>query len=270
MSNGTNGAPIWTDTRLQTLTDLVVNEIKPIRKVRPLLPLFGTGTGLQSTVPNHQISLGPPISIPPGNPPLTTVRLSIEFKVFKPQFDQEYTIEEVARRSALNMAFVEDAVILLGGAGAAAKFAATKLQVTDEDSTLPTAAGLLPQRPPTVKKAIVQSILDGMQTLRQQNQHGEFCVILSPDLHKEAYEPIPGTAIPAIGPILPQLKENGVAWSDALDSKTAVIFSTAGVDLAIPEDTHVELRKVEGDAFLAVTQQFLLRINDPTAIVGLK
>ena len=109
---------------------------------------------------------------------------------------------------------------------------------------------------------VFDSIREALEELQRNRQHGPHCVVVSPDLHREAI---------TLDPILPQLREHGFRFSEAAPRRTGVAFSLGGgaLDMAIPWDSHVECRKVEGDATFVVVQQFRLRINDTRAVVPL-
>src|SRR5580658_884667 len=112
-------------------------------------------------------------------------------------------------------------------------------------------------KPIPAKRDITDSIREGLEALQKNQQHGPYCVIVSPDLHREAITPFGTSTTPRINPILPELRESGFRFSEAAPARTGVIFSLGGaaVDLPIPWDAHVECRKVEGDATFAVVQQ---------------
>src|SRR5207249_820109 len=148
------------------------------------------------------------------------------------------------------------------------------LPATDESGTLGNQASLLTTiRPRAIAAgtAVDQSILAAIANLRAKGHFGPYCVVLSPDLHRDACSPIAGTAVPVIAPILPQLRQDGVQFSLSLPARSGVVFSVgkAVIDLVIPWDLHVECRDIQGDATFVVIEQFRLRINDANAALTL-
>src|SRR5262249_8570134 len=115
------------------------------------------------------------------------------------------------------------------------------------------------------------SILGALATLRGRGHFGPYCVVLSTDLHQAAFTPVANTGIPLIGPILGQLRPDGVQFSHCLPAGPGVVFSTGrvAIDLVIPWDLHVECQTVAGNVTFLVIEQFRLRINDRNATVAL-
>ena len=131
-----------------------------------------------------------------------------------------------------------------------------------------------------IKTDVVTSILNGLTQLRtkvkdQPGQHGDYTVILSPNLHQEASTPLSEAGgLMAIEPILGQLRDSKLLPpSDVLTGRTGVILSLGGavVELVITADAHVVRQPDQGAAAIfMVTEQFRLRVNDPDAIVVLE
>jgi uncharacterized linocin/CFP29 family protein len=240
-----------------------------IRLEPPLIPIVPGRSSYESTVQSFRLESGNSRRIQPSKT-LAPVRISVPFVLAQQQFGDEVLSARLPLRPASDLAFAED-VILLHGRRAAEIFAESKLDVVDEDETLGQQEGLFVEKPEKIKegKSIVDSILEGIQKLQSGNQRRPYCVILSPDLHREAMTPEFGLA--RIAPILPELREGGLRFSEAAPDRTGVIFSLGGaaIDLAIPWDAHVEFRKVEGDASFVVVEQFCLRINDQRAVATL-
>jgi uncharacterized linocin/CFP29 family protein len=246
-------------------------QIGRIRMDPPLIPIVPGKSSYESTVQSFKLAPGNPLRIQPSNT-LAPVKISLPFVLAQQQFDDQVLAGRLPLRPASDLAFAEDA-ILLHGSSAVDIFKKLNFDIGDEDKTLDQQEGLFkePPKPIAKEKSIVDSILEGLQKLQSNQQHGPYCVILSPDLHREAMTPIGDSGMARIAPILPQLREGGVRFSEAAPERTGVIFSLGGaaVDMPIPWDAHVECRKVEGDATFVVVEQFRLRINDPRAVATL-
>jgi uncharacterized linocin/CFP29 family protein len=240
-----------------------------IRKDPPLIPIVPGGSQYADVVQSFKVIARSPLSIKPSAK-LAPIRISVAFQLAQQQFADETIAAQAAMQPAMDLAFIEDAIILHGS-----RATDYSKDFTDEDETLDDQIGLFLENPKPIKdgKSIVESILEGMTTLRdaQHQQHGPYCVVVSPDLHQEAMTPIGDSAFPQIAPILPQLRGDGFRYSEAAPKRTGVIFSLGGgaLDLPIPWDAHVEFRSVEGPAIFVVVEQFRLRINDPRAVVTL-
>ena len=245
-------------------------QIGRLRVDPPLIPIVPGKSSYESTVQSYKLAPGKPLRIQPSNT-LAPVKISLSFVLAQQQFGDEVLAGRLPLRPASDLAFAED-VILLHGSRAGEIFKKLDLEIIDEDKTLDQQEGLFKEIIPIAKeKSVVDIILEGLQKLQSSQQHGPYCVILSPDLHREAMTPLGDSGLARIAPILPQLREGGLRFSEAAPERTGVIFSLGGaaLDLPIPWDAHVECRKVEGDATFVVVEQFRLRINDPRAIATL-
>jgi len=268
MSNGTYDLK-WGQDLATRITPQIKSEVGRIRANPPLVPIVPGKSNYEDVVQSFQVT-GSPISIKPSTK-LAPVKISLDFLLAQQQFADEVLAARLALRPASDLAFAEDTIIL-HGKRAAGIFAAMRLGIKDENITLGEQEGLFrgEQEPAQIRpnKSIVDSVLEGIERLRTNQQHGPYCVVVSPDLHREAMTPKGNSGMALIAPILPQLREDGFRFSEAATERTGVIFSlgSAAVDLPIPWDAHVECRTVEGDATFVVVEQFRLRINDPRAV----
>jgi uncharacterized linocin/CFP29 family protein len=225
----------------------------------------------EDVVQDLAVIAGPALRIKPSAK-LAPVKISSAFLLAQQQFTDEGLAGRLALRPASHLAFAEDAIILHGRR---ATITVAALPIIDENTTLGEQGDGLFQGPPPqipLEKSIRESILQGLERLQGARHYGPYCVIVSPDLHREAMTPLDGSSTPCIAPILPHLREDGFRFSDAATPRTGVIFSLGGaaVDLPIPWDAHVECRTVAGDATFVVVEQFRLRINDPRAVTSLR
>jgi uncharacterized linocin/CFP29 family protein len=238
----------------------------------PLVPIVPGKSQYEDVVQSFRVIVGSPLSIKPSTK-LAPIKISVAFQLAQQQFADEAIAVQAAMQPAMDLAFIEDAIILHGKR--ASEFFEGSPQIKDEDETLDDQIGLFLDSPKAIAdgKSIVESILEGLTALRdaKHQQHGPYCVVVSPDLHQEAMTPLGESAFPQIAPILPQLRVDGFRYSEAAPKRTGVIFSLGGgaLDLPVLWDAHVEFRSVEGPAIFVVAEQFRLRINDPRAVVTL-
>jgi hypothetical protein len=177
-------------------------------------------------------------------------------------------------RAAADIAQAEDAVILLGPR--AIPLLRDLLHVTFEESEFEHLEGLL-QGPDVVKLSILDSILAARKALQDNGQYGEYYVVVSSELYREAYRPLGrgGTADAPIYQIWPLLAKDGFLYSDALREKRGVMFSlTRGtISLSVPMDIWVDpslSNDPEGRPRYKIGEQFRLVIDDPRARVDLE
>lgn len=112
----------------------------------------------------------------------------------------------------------------------------------------------------------------GIERLQKSNHHGEYCVIVAPDLYQKAFAPRNNTLDAPIYEIRPLLREGGFLYSHAVPKGSGIIFSLGGntIDMAVPVDITVEPSVEEkGTATLRVVEQFRLRVNDRSSAVAL-
>jgi uncharacterized linocin/CFP29 family protein len=268
MGNGTYDLK-WGHDLAARITPQTKTEIGRLRKSPPLIPIVPGSSQYEDVVPDYTVTLGPPLSIKPSRK-LALVKISSEFLLAQQQFSDEALAARLALHPASDLAYAEDAILLHG---ARASGVLKKLNICDEDATLDEQVGLFRSDPKPLPKdkSIMSSIREGLEYLQTQQQHGPYCVVVSPDLHREAITPSGTGTTPQIAPVLPELRESGFRFSEAAAPRTGVIFSLGGgaIDLCVTFDSHIECRKVEGDATFVVVEQFRLRINDARAVVTL-
>lgn len=265
MANGKNNFN-WSPDRWKRINTVVHDEASKIRIARRVLPLFGDSNGFKDSVVGHQVSDGPLLSIRAGQT-LVPVEVSMNFQLAPEQVDDEQTAMALAIRASYLLTLAEDAVVLHGHR---ARDFLTQMHVSARN--LDQQTGLLGEHQQSVDQPILESVLEGIKRLRDRNHHGEYCVIVSPDLYQEAFKPRTNTLDAPIYEIRPLFKDNGFLYSPAAQEKTGVIFSSGGhtIDITVPVNATVELTDEEqGMAFLRVVAQFRLRVNDPSAAVAL-
>jgi hypothetical protein len=260
----------WGQELASRISGQIKSEIGRIRANPPLIPIVPGSSQYEDVVQSYRVDVGPPFSIKP-NSKLTPIKFSSRFLLAQQQFPDELLATRLALRPASDLAFAEDA-ILLHGKRAVQRLAG--LNIVDENGTISEQEGLFDSKPTPIpaNKDVFESIREALELLQKNQQHGPYCVIVSPDLHREAITPVGTGTTPRINPILPQLREHGFRFSEAADPRTGVAFSLGGgaLDIAIPYDAHVECRKVEGDATFVVIEQLRLRVNDRRAVVPLQ
>lgn len=271
----------WGQELAEKISKQINTEIGRIRADPPLIPVVLTPSRYEDVVQSYRIAAPPPPAVVPGAPPvlhiksigsrnskLSPIKISSHFVVAQHQLSDEALAARLAVRCARDLSNAEDDIILHG------RNARLGVNVEDESDTLIEQDGLFPAAPVAIaaRTKVIDSILAALQTLQTNNHYGPYCVIVSPDLHREALTPSGASATPPIDPILPQLRPRGFRWSQMLTTpRTGVAFSLGGgaLDMPVLWDAHVECRNVEGRAAFVVVEQFRLRINDPTAVVPL-
>src|SRR5262245_4985700 len=165
---------------------------------------------------------------------LVPAKIWVNFELSPEQYNDENTAAALATKAAYKLALAEDFVILLGDA---AETILDKLNVTHQ--YLSAQPALFRDRR-VVKKPILESIVEGIERLREKNHHVEYCAIVSPDLYREAFAPRQSTIDAPIYEIRPLLKENGFTYSPALPDNSGVVFSLGGrtIDMAVPVDAR--------------------------------
>src|SRR5829696_4955792 len=181
MEHDRNNHLAWSEDRWQRINTLVHDEAARIRAARRVLTLFGESGAYVDSVVGHQVDPGPPLRIRAGQN-LVPVEISVEFQLSPEQFNDEQTAMALATRAAYIVALAEDAVLLRG-----AQADLESLNVTGRN--LDQQIGLFDGDSQEVQKPILESILEGIKRLRTRNHHGEYCVIVAPDLYQEAFAP---------------------------------------------------------------------------------
>jgi uncharacterized linocin/CFP29 family protein len=259
----------WGHDLAMLISGQIKTEIGRIRSNPPLIPIVPGGSRYEDVVQSYRIDVGPPFTIRP-NSKLAPIRISSRFVLAQQQFSDQLLATRLALRPASDLAFAEDAILLHGSRAAPTL---KDLHIEDENGTLGEQDGLFENKATALPagRDVFESIREALEALQKNKQHGPYCVVVSPDLHREAITPVGTGTTPRINPILPQLREHGFRISEAATPRTGVAFSLGGaaLDMAVLWDSHVECRKVEGDATFVVVQQFRLRINDRRAVVAL-
>lgn len=253
------------------MTALAQAQANTLRVARRAIPPI-VGQGFSDSVPGHRVTKGSNLSVRP-NQHLQPLQISRRFFLHREQSADSLTINALISFAAADIAQAEDAVILLG------RDAEPLLQKLDIELIDPAALhaqeGLCKHHQQKVAKPILESVLEGIKTLREQGQSGDYYVIVSPDLFEEAHTNRHTPLDAPIYQIQPLLAANGFLYSEALSEKVGVIFSLARntISLAVPMDTFVDTslpNDSEGRPRFAVTEQIRLVIDDPDARVELK
>jgi uncharacterized linocin/CFP29 family protein len=287
MPNGRNNFG-WSDETRQRINTVIHDESARARIARRVLPLFGNATGFVDRVPGHQLrppAAGQPLSLR-GNQSLAPVEISVDFTLAPEEFGDEQAAMALATRAAYQLALAEDRIVLLGADAAPLLLAANvrernlneqkglfrsamETAAMRAQAPAPAAGAPPPQLP--AGTTILDGILNAIAELRQRDHHGEYGAIVSPNLHREAFQTPARRREAFIYEIRSLLREGSFQYSSAATGRTGVIFSLGGhtVDMAVPVDASVELVNEERGALLRVVEQFRLRINDPTAVVAL-
>jgi uncharacterized linocin/CFP29 family protein len=278
--NGNNNQFDWTEARWTSINNSIHAEAAALRKSRRdegfhltdsgrLFMLNGPQDGnYVDSVTGYEVdSKNPkkPLWMRSGQN-LVPIKIWADFQLSKQQYDDGPVAEVLASKASYRLALGEDNIILFG---AAAKAKLDALGVHYDEYLNDQPKLFTPGK--SVKEPILNAIIEGIEQLRDNNHHGEYCAIVAPDLYREAFAPRKEAMDAPIYEIRPLLKKHGFTYSPALESKTGVIFSLGGhtLDMAVPVDARAELVDEKDVAVLQVVEQIRLRVNDKTAVVTL-
>jgi uncharacterized linocin/CFP29 family protein len=123
-------------------------------------------------------------------------------------------------------------------------------------------------RGPAVFEAVVQAVLD----LERAGWMKPFAVVLGADLFRDIHAPMPGSMVLPRDSI-PPFTDGPLLRSGCLAPTTGIVTSLQGnpVEIVVPADISVRYLQadLDGGHVFRVSQRFLLRIKDATAIVRL-
>jgi len=263
----------WTDEHESRLNAVAHDQAQPLRVGRRVLKLVGPqGDRYVDAVLGHRVDRNQSLSIQP-NQQLRPLQISRHFQLFHEQGNKDGSLDTLVQFAAADLALAEDAVVLLGAdAGPFLK----KLYVElDNPPDLEKQEGLFDKDQKEVAKPILDSILEGIEQLQQRGQFGDYFVIVSPALYREAYTNRQNPVDAPIYQITPLLREkDGFLFSEAAEGKRGVICSGSRgtINLAVPVDLHVENLPPDekGQPQLRAAQQFRLVIDDRDAREALK
>jgi hypothetical protein len=204
---------------------------------------------------------------------LQPLQISRHFFLHKEQAADSLAVNALISFAAADIAQAEDAVILLG-AEAAPLLERLHIDLNDPEE-LRAQQGLFHHQQAQVARPILESVLEGIKTLRERGQSGDCYVVVSPELFEEAHTNRHAPFDAPIYQIQPLLASDGFLYSEAAPARTGVIFSLARntISLAVPMDTFVDTslpNDSEGRPRFAVAEQIRLVIDDPEARAELR
>jgi uncharacterized linocin/CFP29 family protein len=253
------------------LNSIARNQANKLRFVRQAIPPTDMPQGYVDSVAGHRVQRNNALSIRP-NQHLQPLQMSRHFFLHKEQTGDIEVLTTAIEFAAADIAQAEDAVLLLGSG--AKEFLAGLHVKLDNPEELRAQEGLFDHEVGKVTKPILDSITEGIQTLQQKGQAGDYYVIVSPDLYREAYTNRETPMDAPIYQIQPLLAKDGFLYSEAAPAKTGVIFSLARntIKVAVPMDAYVEQLPDDenGRPRYRVAEQFRLVIDDPDARTSLK
>ncbi|SFE80945.1 encapsulin [Nitrosomonas sp. Nm166] len=262
------------DAYKESLNQLAYDVAKKNRKIRPLLTLYGEqGKWARNIIQNKVISQ-PSLAISIEEQNLTPITLS--YTVPLPENFFSNPIEALGNFvtiAARKIANAEDAVILLG------KNAKERLSLYGVNASyLEKQIGLLDtalELPPN--QSVSESVREGMSELLRNGCVGDYAVVVSDALDKQARTRNQVTHTTELEEMRNLVTEERFILSSALEGRTGVMMSLSdnGIKLAVPVDISVQfvsLQLVEGtiQAILRVVEQIRLVIDIPEAIVPLR
>jgi uncharacterized linocin/CFP29 family protein len=263
----------WTDECETKVNAIAHDQAQPLRVARRVLKLVGPqGGGYVDAVEGHRVDRNLSLSIQP-NQHLQPLQISRHFHLFREQFNGDGALDSLVQFATADLALAEDAVVLLGAD--AAPLLKNLCIALDNPGQLEKQEGLFDRDQKEVNKPILDSILEGIEHLQHRGQFGDYFVIVSPALYREAYTNRQSPVDAPIYQIKPLLRaKDGFLFSEAAEGKRGVICSGSRgtINLAVPVDAHVENLPPDdnGQPRLRVAQQFRLVVDDRAAREALK
>jgi uncharacterized linocin/CFP29 family protein len=291
-----DAGPALTDDQWNRIRQIVHDEALRARVAASFLPLYGPLPGDATTVPANSLT----ISAPPNQrievDDFTAIRLAtVSVNVFVRNHmlaDPELAAATIMFRRAANIvARVEDAIIFRGrhipapppapAAGAPPPVpivpGATNLPQVFAIAGADTYPGLIdlapvnsPVLPGPVGPAVFAAVVRAINLLEAEAYFKPFACVLADDLFGEIYTPIPNSMVlPADS--IPPILNGPLLRSSTLQPGSGLVISLQGNPVEIVVGSEINARYLQGtpggEHLFRVSQRFLLRVKDKTAIV---
>jgi uncharacterized linocin/CFP29 family protein len=291
-----------TDDQWTKIRQIVHDEALRARVAASFLPLYGPLPGSATTVPADLLSQPDPgaqgiLAVDDYD----TIRLaSVAVNVFLKNHmlaDPELGAAAIMLKRAANLvARVEDAIIFRGKyAGAAVPIPGAStlppvFTVTGADTykgLVDLAGNVITIQPPSgatmpsspdpppdwLGPAVFTAVVGAITALENAAYYRPFACVLSDDLFRAIYTPIANSMVlPADS--IPPLLNGPLLRSSTLDHGTGLVISLQGnpVEIVVASDIHVRYLQATlgGEHVFRVSQRFVLRVKDPTAIAVIK
>jgi uncharacterized linocin/CFP29 family protein len=273
--------PALTDDQWNRIREIVHDQAMRARVAASFLPLYGPLPGDTTTVPGDLLTqprAGDQGSLEVND--YATIRLaSVAVNVAVKNHmlaDPELGAASILFRRAANIiARVEDAIIFRGKNANNVPGTETLPQVFTLSGS--DYVGLFDLAPSGIHlptgstgPAIFSAVVAAINALENAAYYKPFACVLSDNLFQRIYEPIPNSMVLPADSIPPML--NGpLLRSSTLEDDTGLVVSLQGnpVEIVVGQEIHVRYLQgtPEGDNLFRVSQRFVLRVKDPTAIV---
>jgi uncharacterized linocin/CFP29 family protein len=279
--------PALTDDQWTKIRQIVHDEALRARVAASFLPLYGQLPGDATTVPEDSLSY-------PGAAPnqriaiddFTPIRLAtVSVNVFIKNHmlaDPELMAATIMFKRAANIvARVEDAFIFRGRNAAnnpPIPGTGTLPQVFDFAGADPYQGliDLAPVNSPlpagNVGRAVFVAVVGAINILEAASYYKPFACVLADDLFAAIYTPV-GASMVLPADSIPPILNGPLLRSSTLDPGTGFVVSLQGnpVEIVVASDIHVRYLQstLTGEHAFRVSQRFVLRVKDITAIVRL-
>jgi uncharacterized linocin/CFP29 family protein len=285
-----------TDNQWSKIRQIVHDEALRARVAASFLPLYGPVPADATTVPADELSQ--PSAAAAGRLAVDddkTIRLaSVAVNVFVKHHmlaDPELAAASIMFKRAANIiARVEDAIIFRGRhtprppassrpasppseptiPGAETLPKVFTVSGSDYDGLMDVALSNSPVPTGPVGPGVFTAVVGAINILENSAYYTPFACVLSDDLFREIYTPIPSSMVlPADS--IPPLLNGPLLRSSTLAPGTGLVVSLQGnpVEIVVASDIHVRYLQgtPDGEHMFRVSQRFVLRVKDKTAVV---
>jgi uncharacterized linocin/CFP29 family protein len=278
--------PALTDDQWNRIRQIVHDEALRARVAASFLPLYGPLPGDATTVPKDSLSAEANPNPPPaqrlkvdddGTIRLASVAVNVTVKNHMLADPELAAASILFRRAANIVARVEDAIIFRGrpaGDNPAIPGAGNLPQVFATSGS--DYQGLVDRNPDQIDlprgsdgPAIFRAVVLAINALENAAYYKPFACVLSDNLFEQIYTPIADSMVLPADSIPPML--NGpLLRSSTLENGTGLVVSLQGnpAEIVVGQDIHVRYLQgtPEGDNLFRVSQRFVLRVKEPTAV----
>ncbi|RBP09041.1 putative linocin/CFP29 family protein [Roseiarcus fermentans] len=286
--------PALTDEQWSQIRQIVHDEALRARVAASFLPLYGPLPGDATTVPAdslHQPKAGEAGTLSVDDYAtirLATVAVNVNLKNHM-LADRELGAAAVMFRRAANIiARVEDAVIFRGmtvnagappvipGADGLPLVYSVSGATAEGLAALAAAARTIPIRPGAgadLGANVFTAVVEAIDAIEAAAYYKPYACVLASDLFAAVYTPMPNSMVlPADS--LPPVLSGPLLRSSTLEPGTGIVVSLQGnpAEIVVGSDIHVRYlqAKEDGESVFRVSQRFVLRVKDATALALVK
>lgn len=274
--------PALTDDQWNRIREIVHDQALRARVAASFLPLYGPLPGDTTAVPRNLLTQPGPgahgsLEVNDSDTiRLASVAVNVALKNHMLADTELGAASILFRRAANIIARVEDAIIFRGKIGSNVPGTGTLPPVftltgaNNYQGLFDLAAHGIALPAGSAGQAIFSAVVEAINRLENAAYYKPFACVLSDNLFQRIYQPIANSMVLPADSIPPML--NGpLLRSSTLDDDTGLVVSLQGnpVEIVVGHDIHVRYLQgtQEGDNLFRVSQRFVLRVKDPTAIV---